>query len=169
MVTVLEGGRVHFGFLAPGASRVQIVGGFTEWLAHPIEMAPDSGGWWRVSTRIPEGEYRFRYLVNGHWVTDYAAFGIALNPFGQFDSVLVVRPGVAVPGQPTAPCPAHSVAIPVGACPRRRFVRDLPWASVGREHKGNCDPQPLPKSFVRDLPCDRRPPLRASRLEHRTA
>ncbi|MCG3181665.1 MAG: hypothetical protein BIFFINMI_04063 [Phycisphaerae bacterium] len=90
MVSTRFDGRVVFRFLAPGAARVQVVGDFTGWLARPIEMAPRDGGWWEVSPRILSGEHRFRYLVDGRWHTDFAAFGVIANEFGQFDSVLVV-------------------------------------------------------------------------------
>ncbi len=91
MVSVRGNGRVEFQFLAPKARRVQVVGQFTGWVNRPIEMAPGADGWWRVSTVIPAGEHRFRYLVDGRtWVTDFAAFGVTANDFGQFDSVLVV-------------------------------------------------------------------------------
>lgn len=92
MVTVKTPGRVEFQFLAPHVDRVQVVGEFTDWMRQPIEMAPSADGWWRVTTPVPFGEHRFRYLVDGsRWVTDFAAFGVAPNEFGQFDSMLVVE------------------------------------------------------------------------------
>lgn len=91
MTIFKSNGRVEFRFFARNARRVQVVGDFTNWLARPIEMAPGADGWWRVSAVMPAGEHRFRYLIdNSQWVTDYAAFGVAPNNFGQFDSVLVV-------------------------------------------------------------------------------
>jgi 1,4-alpha-glucan branching enzyme len=91
MVSIRSKGRVEFRFMARGARRVQVVGDFTDWLGRPIEMSPGADGWWRVATAVPVGEHRFRYLVDGrHWMTDFAAFGVAPNRFGQFDSVLVV-------------------------------------------------------------------------------
>jgi len=91
MVTIKPNGRVEFRFLSRGARRVQVVGEFTHWLQQPIEMSPGADGWWRVSTAVPAGEHRFRYLVDGqHWMTDFAAFGVVANRFGQFDGMLVL-------------------------------------------------------------------------------
>jgi len=91
MVTFKPNGRIEFRFLARGARRVQVVGDFTNWHGQPIEMAPGADGWWRVTTDVPVGEHRFRYFVDGrHYVTDFAAFGVVANQFGQFDSMLVV-------------------------------------------------------------------------------
>ncbi len=90
MVNVRADGRVEFRFLSPGAGRVQIVGDFTNWATHPIEMTPEPDGWWKISVRLSVGEHRFRYLVDGKWQTDYAAFGVAANEFGEFDSIVVV-------------------------------------------------------------------------------
>ena len=102
MVSTRPDGRVEFRFLAPGATRVQVVGDFTNWLTEPMEMAPIEQGWWKVSPRLGAGEYRFRYLVDGRWHTDFAAFGVAANDFGQFDSILVVPPRVQTGSQPIA-------------------------------------------------------------------
>ncbi len=85
---------------APAAHRVQVVGQFTGWLDQPVEMAPAADGWWRVVTSVPVGEHRFRYLVDGwRWVTDFAAFGVVANQFGQFDSMLVIPPDARRPAQ----------------------------------------------------------------------
>ncbi|MDD4888575.1 MAG: isoamylase early set domain-containing protein [Phycisphaerae bacterium] len=103
MVTIKPNGRVEFRFFARGARRVQVVGEFTDWLAQPIEMSPGADGWWRLSTPVPVGEHRFRYLIDGrHWMTDFAAFGVAPNKFGQFDSMLVVTKRAPRVPQPIA-------------------------------------------------------------------
>jgi hypothetical protein len=50
--------------------------------------------------RLPPGTYEFRYMAAGEWFTDYAAFGINKNMFGQYNSVLripKVRPAVHEP------------------------------------------------------------------------
>jgi 1,4-alpha-glucan branching enzyme len=103
MVTIKPNGRVEFRCLARGARRIQVVGDFSKWLAQPIEMAPSADGWWRVTTSLPPGEHRFRYLIDGRqWMTDFAAFGVAINPFGQFDSMLVITKTAPVQTQPLA-------------------------------------------------------------------
>lgn len=102
MVTVRVDGRVEFRFLAPRARRVQIAGEFTDWLRNPIEMKPHENGWWSISIRLPLGEHRFRYLVDGQWRTDFAAFGVAPNEFGQFDSMLFVDAPALAPALPIA-------------------------------------------------------------------
>jgi hypothetical protein len=38
---------------------------------------------------IQAGEHRFRYWVDGHWFTDFAAYGVELTKFG-WNSVLLV-------------------------------------------------------------------------------
>ena len=46
---------------------------------------------WEASLQIPPGTYRFRYFVaDGRWITDYAAFGVARNQTGGWDSILYV-------------------------------------------------------------------------------
>lgn len=103
MVTIKSNGRVEFRFFSRGARRVQVVGDFSGWLSQPIEMSPGADGWWRVTTAIDSGEFRFRYLIDGrHWMTDFAAFGVAPNGYGQFDSVLIVTESAVRDVQPVA-------------------------------------------------------------------
>ena len=103
MVTVQTNGRVEFKLLAPNARRVQVVGDFTEWQQQPLELAPSADGWWRLAAAVPAGEHHFRYLVDGwRWMTDFAAFGVKRNKFGQFDSVLVLTSREQPVAQPIA-------------------------------------------------------------------
>ena len=52
-------------------------------------MAPCEDGYWRVKMRLPAGEFKFRYVADGAWFTDYAAFGLEPGQFG-LDSVVRV-------------------------------------------------------------------------------
>ena len=54
-----------------------------------LEMEREGSGWWFVAARLPAGDYRFRYLVDGRWFTDFAANGVELDKMG-WNSVLVV-------------------------------------------------------------------------------
>ena len=44
---------------------------------------------------VPPGDYRFRYVADGQWYTDYASHGIEAGPNG-WNAVLVVRAPVKV-------------------------------------------------------------------------
>jgi hypothetical protein len=48
----------------PDVSRVEIAGSFTGWNAVPMKRVGDSG-YWEHTINLPQGEYRFSYLLNG--------------------------------------------------------------------------------------------------------
>lgn len=89
MTNRMNNGLTEFKFFRPHAREVMLVGDFTRWCEQPISMLPVGDGWWKTSAPIAAGEYRFRYLADGTWYTDYAANGIERCEFG-WDSVLVV-------------------------------------------------------------------------------
>ena len=73
------------------AEWVHVVGDFNHWSPHATPMRQIKPGVWRVELRLPPGEYRFRYLTsNQGWITDWAAFGVERNRFGEWDSLLHV-------------------------------------------------------------------------------
>ena len=81
----------EFRFFRPEARQVRIVGDFTGWRCNQIPMTLAKGGYWKAKVSLSAGLYRFRYLADGQWYTDYAAFGVEYGPFG-VDSVLRVVP-----------------------------------------------------------------------------
>jgi len=95
MTSVTVDGCVEFRFYRPQASRVSVVGEFNSWIDGILPMTPDGDGWWSASTRLSPGDYRFRYVADGTWYTDYASHGIEAGPNG-WNAVLVVPQPVRV-------------------------------------------------------------------------
>ena len=91
MTSVTVDGCVEFRFYRPQASRVSVVGEFNSWIDGVLPMTPDGDGWWTASTKLSPGDYRFRYVADGVWYTDYASHGIEAGPTG-WNAVLVVAP-----------------------------------------------------------------------------
>jgi 1,4-alpha-glucan branching enzyme len=94
MVCQEADGTVHFSFLRPDAEGVSLSGDFNGWHKSSMPMSRDQNGWWRYRFRMAPGTYQFRYLSDGQWFTDYAAFGLERGPFG-WNSVLKVDPPAA--------------------------------------------------------------------------
>jgi len=88
MVTI-DGEWVSFSFYRPNAQAVHLAGDFNNWHENSLPMRPARGGYWTAKMHLPAGEFRFRYLADGEWFTDYAAFGVEPGAFG-LDSVLRV-------------------------------------------------------------------------------
>jgi len=89
MTSVTVDGCVEFRFYRPQASRVSVVGEFNSWIDGITPMKPEGDGWWAASAKLSPGEYRFRYVADGVWFTDYASHGIEAGPNG-WNAVLVV-------------------------------------------------------------------------------
>ncbi|MGQ9652378.1 MAG: isoamylase early set domain-containing protein [Phycisphaerae bacterium] len=94
MVTQLPDGTVEFRFYRPGARHVTLAGDFNGWNTTSLPMQMDKDGWWRYVIHLTPGCYQFRYLADGEWHTDYAAFGLEHGPFG-VNSVVKVEPAAA--------------------------------------------------------------------------
>jgi 1,4-alpha-glucan branching enzyme len=91
MTSLGSDGIVQFRFFRPGAREVGLAGDFhpNGW-DQPLRMDPDGdNGWWVARVELAPGEYRFRYVADDAWYTDFASNGIELNEFG-WDSLLYV-------------------------------------------------------------------------------
>jgi 1,4-alpha-glucan branching enzyme len=91
MVTLNRDNQVEFRFFRPQARQVYLVGDFNGWnrTRTPMTRLPD--GEWAHQATLHQGSYHFKYLADGDWFLDYAAFGLEEGPFG-WNSVVVVEP-----------------------------------------------------------------------------
>ncbi|HAU36983.1 MAG TPA: hypothetical protein DCX07_04630 [Phycisphaerales bacterium] len=85
----VHGHRAEFRFFRPGATKVYLAGDFNQWRGSELLMSPDGRGNWTAWLTLPAGDFRFRYVADGQWVPDYAAFGLEPGPLGP-DSVVHV-------------------------------------------------------------------------------
>ena len=92
MTSVRTSGWVEFRFYRKGARQVMVSGDFNGWCTSPLNalrMRPTGDGWWVASACFEPGEYRFKYVADGVWYTDYASNGIEPYKAGA-NSILVV-------------------------------------------------------------------------------
>ena len=92
MVTLRVDGQTEFRFFRPYAERVFLSGDFNEWRSDQLDMIRQSDGYWVLRLSLPAGDYRFRYVADGRWYTDFSAFGIEPGQFGPNSVVLVPTP-----------------------------------------------------------------------------
>jgi len=90
MTSVKTNGEVEFRFFRAGARDVAVAGDFTAWNDRPIAMRHEGNGWWSARARLQPGEYRFRYVADGQWFTDFASHGVELKK-QIWNSVLLVQ------------------------------------------------------------------------------
>jgi chromosome partitioning protein len=71
------------------ARKVLIAGDFNNWSPMSTPMAGNSGEW---STRLPlpKGRYRYRFVVDGKWMTDPHNNYVETNQFGELNNVVEV-------------------------------------------------------------------------------
>jgi hypothetical protein len=83
---------VQFGFVAPNASSVALVGDFNDWdpRATPLRAA-SKGGVWSVEVPIQPGRHLYAFVVDGTvWRPDPAAPQAASEDYGEPNSALTV-------------------------------------------------------------------------------
>jgi 1,4-alpha-glucan branching enzyme len=90
MTSVKSNGEVEFRFFRAGAKDVRLAGDFTQWQDNAIPMRHEGNGWWTARARLQPGEYRFRYVADGQWFTDFASHGVELKK-QVWNSILLVQ------------------------------------------------------------------------------
>ena len=105
-------GDVEFSFYRREARQVFLCGDFNSWNRTALPMTRMDGGWWKCRLRLAPGSHQFKYLVDGEWYLDYAAFGLEMGPPGTWNSVVLVgeEPDEAEPRR----APLADIAMPRG-------------------------------------------------------
>ena len=85
-----NGRHQTFSFTAPSAMSVQLVGDFTHWKEHPINLHKGQEGIWRTTIDLAPGTHRYRFLVDGQWRDDPECKTRVPNPYGSQDALLQV-------------------------------------------------------------------------------
>ncbi len=89
MTIMRQDGSVEFRFFRPEARDVRVAGDFNGWCGDALHMKPAGNGWWTARAILGSGEYRFRYVADGRWFTDYASNGVEFAKLG-LNSLLIV-------------------------------------------------------------------------------
>jgi hypothetical protein len=83
---------VVFTLESPGAHTVSLIGSFNEWSPAGFEMRPTAEGrLWRLKIELPEGRYRYAFLVDGRLVVaDPRSPFAESDGFGNQNSIILV-------------------------------------------------------------------------------
>ncbi len=88
-------GHVRVVFELPSciwADKIFVTGDFNNWDKNSMPMRQTRNGLWRAELDLPAGtRYEFRYIIDGHWQTDYHADGFTTNSFGENNSVVIAE------------------------------------------------------------------------------
>ena len=82
--------KVTFSIRAPEARNVQLVGDFSDWEQHPVDLKKLKNGDWKTTLSLTQGKYQYRYIVDGRWSDDPNCPVRVPNSFGSHTCVLFV-------------------------------------------------------------------------------
>jgi 1,4-alpha-glucan branching enzyme len=106
MVDLGPTGLVTFTFRCNTSRQVSLAGDFNDWNPQSTPMERGQDGMWYVTLRLPPGQHQFRYHEDGGaWHTDFAAFGVVRNDFGEFNSLVDVPQPMRTRAQPAEKYP----------------------------------------------------------------
>ena len=81
----------RFVIYQPEAQQVELVGSFSGWKRIPLKLTGRTG-YWETTLEIPEGEYRFSYIIEGNRrLTDPTIAVREIDDFGGENSILRVK------------------------------------------------------------------------------
>ena len=82
--------EVIFNLNAANAREVHLVGEFNDWKPDAHPMHSDGTGNWKTTISLPEGQFQYKFLVDGHWVEDPENLRTCVNCFGTVNSIVNV-------------------------------------------------------------------------------
>ena len=87
-----EDGSIVFVTLYPRAQNVQIAGDFNGWQPEKTYMEKiGETGIWQTKIKLPSGKYKYRFVVDGQWQQDPYNDTTEINPFGEYNSIFMVK------------------------------------------------------------------------------
>jgi chromosome partitioning protein len=85
-----NGEEVIFAARFDKASKVLVAGEFNSWSPMSTPLRMDEPGIWRTTLPLKPGRYRYRYIVDGKWLTDPHNERVESNQFGEVDNIIDV-------------------------------------------------------------------------------
>lgn len=87
------GEEVIFSVKFEEAKRVLIAGDFNNWTPEvtPMTRLSQDAGAWTMSLPLRPGRYRYRFIVDGKWVTDPYNKYVETNQFGELNNIVEVK------------------------------------------------------------------------------
>ncbi len=74
----------------PNDKKVCLAGDFNDWNGAARRMIKSKDGSFRAKLSLPPGEYEYKFVVDGTWISDPDAAAHKPNPFGSSNSLVIV-------------------------------------------------------------------------------
>jgi len=85
------GDEVVFAAKFERASEVLVAGDFNNWQPVTPMKAASRAGTWTMKLPLRKGRYRYRFVVDGKWMTDPHNQYVETNQFGELNNVIEVE------------------------------------------------------------------------------
>ena len=82
-----------FSLEADDANEVLLMGDFNNWSPKKHPMQKDGNGIWNKTVMLPNGNYEYKFLVDGQWREDPRNERRCANCFGTFNNVIHLPEG----------------------------------------------------------------------------
>ncbi|MDY6932881.1 MAG: hypothetical protein SVZ03_01500 [Spirochaetota bacterium] len=82
---------VEFRIYKPKARFIALVGDFNNWNPENDLLNKGKDGIWRLKKRLPPGEYRYKYVIDGKWIVDLYNFRTASDGMGSVSSIINIK------------------------------------------------------------------------------
>jgi len=89
-VRMLDSGKVQFSYYDPYAGKVHLAGSFNNWSTTATPMSKDDEGYWKTTMDLDPGEYEYKFVVDGAWITDQENPNTKADPYGGTNSVVEI-------------------------------------------------------------------------------
>ncbi|MBC2733543.1 MAG: glycoside hydrolase [Desulfobacteraceae bacterium] len=83
--------RVVFSFHAPEANIVSLVGSFNDWDPNRHPMQNKGHGLWKKAVTLPQGEYEYKFWIDGQWKEDPRNHRTSPNAYGTRNNIVSVN------------------------------------------------------------------------------
>lgn len=84
--------EIAFSVEAPNAKDIYLVGDFNHWKINDdsrVMRSPD--GRWEKRIVLPQGRYKYKFVIDGEWVLDSRNLEREQNAFGTLDSIIKIQ------------------------------------------------------------------------------
>jgi 1,4-alpha-glucan branching enzyme len=83
--------QIAFKITAPEAREIYLVGDFNQWkLNDDARLSKLENGSWEKRLDLKSGRYKYKFVIDGQWVTDSQNGEKEVNSFGTFDSIIKI-------------------------------------------------------------------------------
>ncbi len=77
------------------AKKVYLAGSFNNWDASALPMKKDKHGQWKTTVMLVPGQYEYKFIADGSWITDPHCRELVVNNLGSTNCVISVAPSMA--------------------------------------------------------------------------